>query len=185
MPGKPATGGGLFLAAGAVDLTGSKISDNIVAGGSGAPRFTGSHTIGGTGGPAAGGGLFVHQGTVRIMTSAVSDNRAFGGTSFRGSTTGAAQGGGLFLVNGALHVSRTTISGNSAQGVSVSGLGGEVDCPSAAERSHSRTPHWLVITQAAVSAPRGSAVSGTLADPREAVFILAVVVCIRAVAVYL
>jgi hypothetical protein len=144
-PGLAARGGRLFLYNGAVNLTGSVISQNTANGGGGGGGFfvqcfrtSGSVLIcpghsgnGGSGGAGAGAGLYVLSGSARLATTTVSGNFAHGGVGGTGggffgpSTDGccasggsgaSAQGGGLFLASGALSLIRTTISGNFANG---------------------------------------------------------------------
>ncbi len=125
-PAQTGSGGGVFLAAGKVDLIRSKMSDNGALGGVGA-KATG-FSGGAAGGAGAGGGLYVHSGSARLFSSMVSDNKAHGGTGGRGlgcnlsdfcidgGAGGAAQGAGLFVARGTLSIERSTISGNSALG---------------------------------------------------------------------
>ena len=139
--GQRAEGGGLFLSSGAINLSGSTVSENTATGGMGGQgRFAkcsfnsqlhcdGPSGPGGDGGASAGGGLYVLSGTARLFTSTVSGNAANGnsggggggftaGPTFHfccqnGGNGGAAQGGGLFLVDGNLTLTQATVSGNS------------------------------------------------------------------------
>ncbi len=134
-PGQTAAGGGLFLAAGTVYLTGSKVSGNIAVGGTAASKSF----LFSTGGIGAGGGLYLHSGSVELISSTVSVNKAYGGRG-RGSGGGTAQGAGLFAEAGALLTTQTTISSNSGFGgaSTVNGYGGGAQgaaCSSAAEVS--------------------------------------------------
>jgi hypothetical protein len=141
-PGYAAAGGGLFLAAGSVELRHSKIFRNATkggTGGNGAESFTTHGTFsgpGGAGGLSAGGGLYVLSGRARLMSSTVSGNVASGGGGGAGGgqveTCGGASGGnggsgrgaGLFVGTGEFSLRQTVVSGNSAMG----GTGGNGGC---------------------------------------------------------
>jgi hypothetical protein len=93
-PGQGAAGGGLFLSAGTINLTGSKVSANAATGGFGGNGFAvecfcttptctmktcpGHAGKGGAGGAGAGGGLYVLSGSAKLSTSAVVGNNASG-----------------------------------------------------------------------------------------------------------
>ena len=134
--GGVASGGGLFLSAGAIQLTNSKVFGNTATGGAGGAVFihlpgviTGSTIYGGNGGAGQGGGLYILSGNAAVSTSTISGNSVIGGTGgdavsngtliFIGGpagTGGAAEGAGLFIASGIVTVGQTTLSGNSATG---------------------------------------------------------------------
>jgi hypothetical protein len=134
-PGQAAAGGGLFLAAGTIDLAHSKIFGNATKGGTGAAA-TGYSTTpgpGGAGGLSAGGGLYVLSGRASLFRSTVAGNVATGGGGGMGgrhlsySSLGGAggpggqgTGGGLYVLSGSAALSASAINSNQAAG----GLGG-------------------------------------------------------------
>ena len=143
--GKAAEGGGLFLSTGAIDLTGSKVSENAATGGVGGNGYNvqcnyhgtirtciGHAGTGGAGGAAAGAGLYVASGSAELLRSTVSDNYAIGANGGAGGGTfgpstdgyesrsggngGAVQGAGLFITAGDLRLMQTTVSENLSNG---------------------------------------------------------------------
>ena len=114
--GENAAGGGLYVAAGTVDLTNSTLSDNTAAGGAGGTGGKGG--IGGKGGDGDGEAGFTSRQT---HVSGFSGGR--GGTGGPGGTGGEGFGGGLYVGGGTLSVLNTTIAGNEANG-GLGGLGG-------------------------------------------------------------
>ncbi|HLW72008.1 MAG TPA: choice-of-anchor Q domain-containing protein [Candidatus Binataceae bacterium] len=136
--GGAAAGGGLFLSAGTIQLTNSKVFGNTATGGAGARGFFGGSTVclvcgtfyGGAGGSGEGGGLYVLSGNVAVSTSTLSGNNATGGAGGLSEAPGtsnyqltgppgnggAAEGAGLFLASGTVTVGQTTLSGNVATG---------------------------------------------------------------------
>ena len=149
-PGQAAEGGGLFLSAGAVDLSDSRVLGNTASAGtggrglivhcatSGCATHTATPGIGGAGGASAGGGLYVLAGHLGLLRSTVSSNNAAGATGGNGGgftgpliddcfliggKGGAAQGAALFISAGDLRLSDMTVSSNSATGGD-GGLGG-------------------------------------------------------------
>jgi hypothetical protein len=137
-PGKAAAGGGLFLSAGTVDLTDSKMSGNATKGGYGGAGgyFNATGGAGGGGGPSGGGGLYLLSGGARLFRSTVSGNAAEAGPGGRdggagsegcsgnqpgiGGAGGQGAGGGLFVLSGSVGLFSSTVSRNHATG----GLGG-------------------------------------------------------------
>lgn len=112
-----AGGGGLYLAAGSVVITGSTIRANTAVNNGGGIQAQGieslnvsgstissNQTTSSSGGPLGGGGLFVEgSGPVTILNSEFSGNQTFG------------HGGGLYATNDlALNISGSTFSGNQA-----------------------------------------------------------------------
>jgi hypothetical protein len=135
-PGYAAAGGGVFLAAGSVDLRHSKIFGNATKGGTGGTgarhviatgtTYNGVAGSGGAGGLSAGGGLYVFSGRARLMSSTVSGNVASGGgggsgaSGFTGLRTlvgggagapgGQGIGGGLYVLSGRTALSASAIT---------------------------------------------------------------------------
>ena len=95
--GSAGYGGGMFVAAGTVTLSGVTLASNTAQGGNG---WDGGKDPGTDGGNAFGGGLYAAGGTVTLLNCAVTGNTAKGGTGGRGKPNGAAGvglGGGIYI----------------------------------------------------------------------------------------
>ena len=143
-PGEAAAGGGLFLSAGTVGLTDSKVTANVATGGTGGGGSSQSFTRtaittvcvgqggrGGAGGAGAGGGLYLLSGSIGLVRSTVSGNSAIGANGgggglvcatgarenlIPGGSGAAARGAGLFIAAGALRLVQSSVSANSGVG---------------------------------------------------------------------
>jgi hypothetical protein len=132
-------GGGLFLMAGTLGLTGCTLDHNAAHGGTGGlggygnlgftTGFSGVGGNGGAGGAALGGGLFAAGGQVTLTNDTFALNAVGGGTGGMGGTEGymtgfgsggaggaggASQGGGLYLGAGTLQLTNATLAQNQA-----------------------------------------------------------------------
>lgn len=131
--GGSGSGGGLYVAGGAVTITNAIIADNLAQGGAGgkggsknSKNPTWSWFIdGAAGGSGYGGGLCVARGDVTFSSSIISRNKTQGGTGGDSSggtsgTGGSALGAGIYLGNGTVTLDKDKVTGNHALG----GVGG-------------------------------------------------------------
>ncbi len=130
-----ASGGGIFIAGGVVEVFGGTVTGNFAIGAVGATGPAG-HS-GGAGATAMGGGIFESGGKLQLNDVSINSNRAVGGQGGQGgsgTTTGggtgagaaggaggAGLGGGLYIAGGTVTVSGGLFAGNSAAG----GAGGQ------------------------------------------------------------
>ena len=144
--GEPGQGGGIYLAAGTLDLNNDTISGNFAIGGNGGKGGAGSarntaHPSaavtgggGGRGGTAAGGGVYVAGGQLFGANDSFATNEALGGAGGTGGAGGiggeskaggsggpggaggAAAGGAFYLAAGSLTLNQDLVQGNSAVG---------------------------------------------------------------------
>jgi hypothetical protein len=124
--GGAAQGAGLFVEAGSLSLSQTKVSDNSGTGGGGGIHGRDTNGIPGraaSGGLSSGAGLFVASGKVSLANSTVFANTATGGfpgvdsinfTNF--GPGGAAAGGGLYLSGGSVSLTGVTLASNQALG---------------------------------------------------------------------
>jgi hypothetical protein len=111
-----ARGGGIYSAAGTLNLVNCQVTGNQALGGCGASYY----------GLAIGGGMYVLGGNVTITNSTIAGNLAQGGNA---SGDGVGQGGGISLESDALGLvlSNSTIDSNRAIGGSNDSSGGYGD----------------------------------------------------------
>jgi hypothetical protein len=135
-PAGNASGGGLYVALGTVEIKGSSISGNSASGGSVGwwntffSPWQGQTTW--PGGSAEGGGISLANATASITDATISGNSVVGGRGggvvvFNSpipgpafASGGPAQGGGISLANATATITGVTISGNTVTG----GVGG-------------------------------------------------------------
>jgi hypothetical protein len=106
-PGKPggyAHGGGLCIAAGTANITGSTFEQNLAKGGEGGKGMkSDGGAVGGTGGDAFGGSVYVGEGTASIHNTTIVMSQANGGVGGKGGgraptgAKGVGKGGGIFI----------------------------------------------------------------------------------------
>ena len=123
--GGAASGGAIYLATGALTLTGSTFKNNSAQGGAGGQ--------GGTGGPGTAlvgsiTGIFGGSGSFPGLTglsglSGLIGRGGAGGSGGPGGTGGLAAGGGVYVAGGSLSLLSSTVIGNQAVG-GAGGVGG-------------------------------------------------------------
>jgi len=104
----PGRGGGVFLAAGTLDLTAAALRKNVAAGGGGGLAGSGTLAVADSvlaenDGADGGGAIRCLGGTLRVERTAVVNNKATRGN-----------GGGIGVTGGAATVVNVTLSGNTA-----------------------------------------------------------------------
>jgi hypothetical protein len=128
-------GGGLYVAAGTVNLTNDTLSANSALGGSGGNGGNGYRSTyglylsnggkGGNSGNGFGAGLYVAGGSVNLTNDIVSSNSALGGDGGaggrglfggHGGNGGNGFGGGLYVAGGAVDLTNDMVFSNSAVG---------------------------------------------------------------------
>jgi hypothetical protein len=101
-----AFGGGIYIAGGTANITGTTFAGNTAEG-----------AVGGYGGSAYGGAVYVAGGTVIL------DNVTLGGNTAEGNFGGFGYGGGLYVAGGNVTLTNDTITQNAA-GPESDGFGG-------------------------------------------------------------
>lgn len=115
-----AKGGGVYMRAGILSMTGCMISDNFVRGGNGTQTGSGEYAVLDAPGDGIGGGICVDSGMLRMTNCTVANNSGiggFGGFATRIFREGGGFGvGGIALMGGSGVMVNCTITGNSGTG---------------------------------------------------------------------
>jgi hypothetical protein len=132
--GGSGSGGGLYVADGALQLSSVIVQANEALGGSGGGSSNGTRVLPGRGGDGSGGGIAVAAGTVTLDTVDLLSNIAWGAPGGGvqvgfGGTGGNGFGGGLYVAAGTVTMTNDTLSGNWASGAENGGNGEPVASP--------------------------------------------------------
>jgi len=117
----PGLGGGIYVAGGALSLSGVTVANNRAIG---TAQIVAGIPPGPTGlGEGAGGGIYVAGGTLTVSNSLLVNNQALGARGADGNAGGNGLGGGIFNQGGIATVSSATFVNNQAVGGSGSAGG--------------------------------------------------------------
>ena len=124
--GGNAFGGGVDIAGGTANVSGTTLSGNVALGGKGGAGVNGFDGCcvagsGGIGGNAEGGAVYVASGSATLSGDTLENNTVYAGVSSFAPRLSAGLGGGIYVAAGIATLCNDTIESNSA---TVAGSGG-------------------------------------------------------------